>query len=126
MSHITRTKTVMVEKQYLVKALQSMGYHVQERSLTVGTAKGRAQEEELWVQPPRGTEISFRKVGQSYEVAADWWGIWGIRRKEFLSQLVQRYSYYAALDKLKQQNFEVASEQINQEGQIHIILRRMV
>jgi len=126
MSHITRIKTVMVEKQYLLKALQSMGYQVQERARSIVTDRGRRKEEELRVQPPRSCEISFRKVGQTYQVAADWDGVRGINRKEFVSQVVQRYSYYAAVDKLKEQGFEVASEQVNQDRQIQIILRRTV
>lgn len=87
---------------------------------------GRRTAAELRV-PGRdgGYDVGFRKSSDGYEVVADWWGVKGIRQKEFVQQVSQRYGYHAARDKLEQQGFSIVSEEVAQ-GKIHLRLRRMV
>lgn len=125
MSHITRIKTAIVEKEHLLQALRSMGFNPEEIAHSVESSEGSQTEAEVRIQPRRSSEIVFRKVGRTYEVVADWEFVRGIRSREFIRQLHQRYSYYAALDKLHQQGFEVATEETRQDGSIHLVLQRM-
>lgn len=112
MSHISRIKTQIIEKAYLVKALQDLDYPVSEDGETVKV-------------PIRFSyPISFQRRGVAYEIVADWWGVRGVKRAEFVSQVMQRYAYHAARAKLEEQGFDLI-EEVKEKGEIRLVLRRM-
>lgn len=125
MSHFTRIKTQMVERDYLVKALEDLGYRCQVGDVQVGGFFGERTTAEIKVRASIvGGEIGFRKTRDSYEMVADWWRI-GLKRDQFLRQLTQRYAYHAARAKLEKQGFSLVSEETQKDGRIHLVLRRM-
>ncbi len=73
-----------------------------------------------------GYDIGFRKVGDAYELVADWWGVRGINREQFVQQMAQRYAYHAARAKLAEQGFALVNEEMQEGQRIHLVLRRMV
>ncbi len=127
MSHFTRLRTQIVEKQALKEALQDMGYSVEEGDLRLwGFGAGRTSVELKISTGFLSSAIGFRKTPSgTYEVVADWWGVRGIRQKAFLEQLTQRYAYRAARAKLLEQGFELVTEETQKDGRIHLVLRRM-
>ncbi|MBI3946290.1 MAG: DUF1257 domain-containing protein [Armatimonadetes bacterium] len=126
MSHFTRIKTQMVEKEPLMRALRDLGYAPEEGAVTVRGWGGRRAGVEIRVPTGRlGYDIGFRKVGGAYECVADWWGVRGIRQDRFLQQVTQRYAYHAAREKLEAQGFTLAAEETTADGRIHLVLRRM-
>ena len=132
MSHLTRIKTRLVEREYLLKALKELGYTPEMASSTTeslfvhGLAGERARAE-IKVKISRlGREVGFRKSGDgTYEIVVDWWGSGLGLREDFLQKVTQRYAYHAALAKLEEQGFTLSSEEIQQNGQIHLTLRRV-
>ena len=126
MSHFTRVKTQMVEKEFIVKALQDLGYAYEEGSVEIRGYGGKRDRVEIKV-PTRnkGYDIGFRKEGNAYEMVADWYGIRDVNRERFVQQLTQRYSYQAARTKLEEQGFSLVREENREDGQIHLVLRRM-
>jgi hypothetical protein len=116
----------MVEKQALKEALEDLGYSVEEGDLRLwGFGAGQAKVEMKISTGFLSAAIGFRRTRSgTYEVVADWWGVRGIRRKTFLEQLTQRYAYRVARAKLAEQGFELVSEQTEQDGRIHLVLRR--
>ena len=125
MSHFTKIKTQMVEREYLLQALKDLGYACEEEDAKIGGFGRQRQQVDIKVKT-RGYDIGFRKAGKSYEIVADWWGVRGINRKEFLQQVTQRYAYHAARAKLEERGFTLASEEVQEDGRIHLVLRRMV
>ncbi len=126
MSHFTRLKTQIVEREYLLKALKDLDYQVEEGSLSVRAVGGGAQKAEIKVRLGLfGREVGFQKSGESYEIIADWWGLPGKTREEFQHKVSQRYAYHAALGKLQAQGFDLVADETQQDGQIHLTLRRM-
>jgi hypothetical protein len=126
MSHFTRLKTQMVEKDYLVRALKDLGYTCQDgpvRVRGVGTAATRA-DLKVATRSPK-CDIGFRRTKNGYEVVADWWGITDVKEEAFVQQLTQRYAYHAARAKLAEQGFDLVTEETQKDGQIHLVLRRM-
>jgi hypothetical protein len=109
----------MVEKEYLTEALEDLGY--------AWTSNGR-----IGLLGPRvdikirRRNVGFRKAGKTYEMVAGDWSFLGISRKEFLQQMTQRYAYHVARAKLEEQGFALSSEEVQQDGRIHLVLRRMV
>ncbi len=127
MSHFTRIKTQMVEKEYLRQALKDLGYAWKEGSVEIRGFGGQRTRVEIKVATKSPAyDIGFRKAGDAYEVVADWWGVPGINREEFLRQVTQRYAYHAARAKLEEQGFALISEEVQQGERIHLVLRRMV
>ena len=126
MSHFTRLKTQMVEREFIVKGLKDMGYTSEVGDLKIrGFAGNRARVEIKVPTSNRGYDIGFVKKGDAYEVVADWYGIRNIDRKRFVEQLTQRYSYHAARTKLEEQGFSLVEEEVEEGQRIHLVLRRM-
>lgn len=125
MSHFTRIKTQMVEKECLTQALKDLGYVWKEGSVEIRGFGGQRTRVEIKVATKSpGYDIGFRKAGDTYEVVADWWGVRDINGEQFLQQVMQRYAYHAARAKLEEQGFTLVSEEMQGE-RIHLMLRRM-
>lgn len=116
MSHVTTLRTRMKEEAELVMALKDLGFAT------------RREKEWLVVLPsaPRlNIPIYFRKVGDAYDLVADWPDIRGITRDQFLGQVSQRYAYHVHKRELEARGFEVRSEEAR-DGTIRLILGRSV
>ncbi len=123
MSHITRIKTQIVEKEFLLQALTDLGYRYEEGDLEIhaaGTARAKVQ---IKVLLRMSLDIGLRHTPQGYEIVGDWWGVRGIKQAEFTNALMQRYAYLATRARLEAQGFALV-EETNQDGQMHLTLRR--
>ncbi len=124
MSHISRIKTRMEVKEYLLKAIEDLGYKYEEGDLTLNGFTDRVHVD-VKIPMRLSFDIGFRSTLNGFEIIADWWGVRGINRKEFTDKLMQRYAYHAAKAKLEEQGFSLVSEENQADGQIHLLLRRM-
>jgi hypothetical protein len=124
MSHFSRIKTQMIEKEYLLKALEDLGYSYEEGNVTVSGFQGEQTPVDIRIPMNIGYDIGFRKVRDRYEVIADWWGVTGLKQKEFTNALMQRYAYHVTLAKLESQGFTLVSEETGDRDQIRLVLRR--
>ncbi len=124
MSHISRIKTKIVEKDLLLKALADLGYPVEEGDVTLNGFNVARTPVEIKIPLRFSYPIGFRRNGETYEIVADWWGVRGVKRTEFVNQVMQRYAYHAARAKLEEQGFDLI-EEVQEKGQIRLVLRRM-
>ncbi len=124
MSHFSRLKTQIVEKDLLILALKDLGYQPEEGDAQIRSFGGNQTQVELKVSRKFSYDIGFRKTGETYEVIADWFGVHGITAKDFIQQLNRRYAYHAARVKLEEQGFTLTSEDVQADGRIHLVLRR--
>jgi hypothetical protein len=120
MSAITHiTKTQMVEREFLTKALEDLGYAWEEG----GSVTRFGPKLDIKI---KGQLAGFKKSGGGYDFVAR-----GRRRKvqrdvqQDLKKIIQRYIYHAACAKLQAQGFTLAREEVRESGQIHLVLRRM-
>jgi hypothetical protein len=119
-------KTQIVEKEFLLKALKDLGCQAEEGELYVHAVGQSKQLVEIKVRLGLlGREVGFRKSGDTYDIIADWWGLRGNTRQEFQDKLAQRYAYHAALARLQEQGFALVTDEIQENGQVHLTLRRM-
>ncbi|MBE9202490.1 DUF1257 domain-containing protein [Synechocystis salina LEGE 06099] len=127
MSHFTTLKTQIVDKTYLKQALDDLGHSYQEGNLQINGYQGNKTTAEIKVltQNPQ-YDIGFRKNGEAYEVVADWWGVKCINQNTFMEKVNQRYAYHAATGKLAEQGFALVSEEVEDTGRIHLVLRRAI
>lgn len=123
MSHITRIKTQIIEKEHLFRALDDLGYRYEEGDLEIHSAGTAKTKVDIKVLLRMSFDIGLRSSPQGYEIVADWWGVRGVNQKDFTERLLQRYAYYATRAKLESQGFALV-EETTKEGQIHLTLRR--
>jgi hypothetical protein len=126
MSHFTHIKTRMVEKEHLVAALRDLGYVPEEGRLQARGWNGTRTPVEVRVAIKNsGYDVGFRHTAEGYEVVADWFGIRDLDRDEFVRRLTRRYAYHATRAKLEEQGFTLVSEEGQEDGRVHLVLRRM-
>jgi hypothetical protein len=125
MSHFSRIHTQMVDKKFVLQALQDLGFSYQEGEQQVMGFGGQKTQVDIRVPLKMSYDIGLRKKGSAYEIVADWFGVRGINQQEFTQRLMQRYAYHATRGKLEQQGFDMVEEAVEETGQIRIVLRRM-
>ena len=124
MSHFTRIKTQIVERENLLKALEDLGYTVETGELKVRGLAGDQARVNIKIKLRLGREVGFRKQGETYEIVADPWGL-GTGLQDLVQKVTQRYAYRTAVSKLEAQGFTLVSEENIPGEQIHLTLRRM-
>ena len=116
-----------MEKEYLKRSLSDLKHAYSEGNVQIRGYRGSSTSVEVKIPTNNsGYDIGFRKVGNAYEVVADWWGIRDINQQQFVQQVYQRYAYHAAKAKLEEQGFSLVSEEVQQGERIHLVLRRTV
>lgn len=125
MSHFSRIKTKMTEEEYVLAALKDMGMKYQMGDQKVRGFGNQTIGADIRIPLALSYDIGLRKVNGAYDIIADWSFVRGIKQKEFTEKLMQRYAYHATRAKLEQQGFDMVEEQVEETGQIRIVLRRM-
>jgi hypothetical protein len=124
MSHITRIKTQMVEKEFVLQALKDLGYRYEEGETQISSAGAAKTTVQIKVLLRLSLDIGLRQTPQGFEIIADWWGVRGLKQADFTNALLQRDAYLATRAKLEAQGFNLV-EETNEDGQVHLTLRRM-
>ena len=123
MSHFSKIKTKISDKNCLIKTLLALGY-CPEEGLAIRGYQGSLTRVDIQIKPDaHGYAIGFRKEGENYVCVADWFGIRGIEQEAFLQKLTQQYAVEATKDRLLAQGFCLAEEK-RVDGRIHLVLRR--
>lgn len=125
MSHFSRIQTQMVDKEFVIKALQDLGFAFQEGEQQVNGFGGQKTAVDIRIPLKFSYDIGLAKRGSSYEIIADWYGVRGLNQKDFSQKLTQRYAYHATRAKLEKQGFAMVEEKVEETGQIRLVLRRM-
>ena len=122
MSHFSKIKTSFVEEKYILSALKDLDYEYETGKHKL---KGFNQttEVEILVRIRLSYDIGLKKVGDEYQLIADWFGV-REKKDAFINQLSQRYAYHATKDKLSQQGFDLI-EETNENNEIRMVLRRV-
>jgi hypothetical protein len=126
MSHFSRLKTAMVRRDLVLAALKDMGYVGEVGTFEIRGFGGNRTTVEIRVRTRSpGHDIGLRRAGDAYEIVADWWGTPETTQERFFQRLVQRYAYHAVRATLESSGqFSLASETVDAEGKIHLVLRR--
>lgn len=124
MSHISRLKTIMVDKAFLLLALQDLGFRYEEGEFQIrGISESTTAEIKVTYSLSR--DVGFTKTERGYVIVADWWGTKPSDRRKFSENIIQRYAYHATKARLEAQGFTIASEEQREDGKLHMILRRV-
>jgi hypothetical protein len=134
MSHFTTLKTQMVDEQALTCALADLGFrqvevHQQAQPLHGywGTTASATAEVIIRrrVNPQARYDIGFKRRPDGTFEALIVDEDRARYNQQWLDRLTQRYAYHVTRAKLEEQGFTLATEETRQDGQIHLVLRRM-
>jgi hypothetical protein len=134
MSHYTSIKTRIQDRGALVKALADVGFtsveiHEAPQHLVGYMGDKRLQTADIIIRKryvgAASNDIGFHRCEDgSYEaIISDY-----DRTKYspvWLQRLTQRYAYHVTCSKLELQGFYLATDEVQRDGQIHLMLRRM-
>lgn len=127
MSHFTRVRTQITDREMLVKALTDLKYQVSENA-TVRGYQGNSLKAELVVKPGGSYDIGFeRTAAGQYEVVADWWGVQKdaqLNTQAFMNPVTQRYAYHKVVAEVAKQGFQVVQEAQGADQTIKVTVRR--
>lgn len=129
MSHFTKIKTKLREKESLKQALQDLHLSVSEGELTVRGFGGKTERAEIVAGTGTDYDIGFRLEQEAYECVADWWGLSRYAHLEqtaFMNQVTQRYAYHETLQQIHNnpllKNAEI-EEHVTEEQVIELVVR---
>ena len=82
MSHFATVQTRITDLACLKQALADLGHAVEEGAADVRGYRGAREKADLVVRTGSAYDVGVRKVGDAYELVADWWGVetgrWGL------------------------------------------------
>jgi hypothetical protein len=125
MSHFSRIKTRFASSRFLTMALSDLGIIFEEGEVDIRGFGGQKTRVHIRIrtQNPK-YDIGFVKQDGVYMLVGDWFGLPKFDRRAFLLKLAQRYAYQAAISALKEKEFDLAEETVEQDGTIRLVLRR--
>lgn len=121
MSHFTRVRTLLQDLDTVKRALVDLGFDVTEG--TVRGYSGQVASAPVVVKLESGFDIGFKQDSGRVQMIADFWGL-KIDREQFLSKLTQRYAYLTVVDQAAQQGWQLAADEVQQDGSIRIVMQR--
>ena len=127
MSHFSTVKTELRQLEPLVQALKDLGYSPDQGERPVRGYRGQTVTADLAVAMDNGGDLGFRlneKTG-AYELVTDL-DLWKqtIPVERFLSKLTQRYALNTVLKASGIEGFQVAEQQVKQDGSIELGVTR--
>ena len=127
MSHFSTVKTELRQLEPLVQALKDLGYSPDHGERPVRGYRGQTVTADLAVAMDNGGDLGFRlneKTG-AYELVTDL-DLWKqtIPVERFLSKLTQRYALNTVLKASGIEGFQVAEQQVKQDGSIELVVTR--
>ena len=127
MSHFSTVKTELRQLEPLVQALKDLGYSPDQGERPVRGYRGQTVTADLAVAMDNGGDLGFRlneKTG-AYELVTDL-DLWKqtIPIERFLSKLTQSYALNTVLKASGIEGFQVAEQQVKQDGSIELVVTR--
>ena len=127
MSHITKVKTKLKDGHVLKKALERIGYRVQEGGLK-STLNGRGKRRAVEITAVKGScKLGFIRSSchDFYEILADW-HVQKRHRKSIMDEIFQVYSCEKVVKVARHKGYSVVQDRTNQHGQMELLLRKVV
>ena len=124
MSHFTNIKTKIKHKDFLIKALNTLGYETQENVLLENPDD---HDHKQWnVEVAITDDVGFKRSQDgTLELVVEldaWKELVPVER--FIQQVTQAYAKCIVVDTVKDQGFEVVTEQKNSENTIEIVVEK--
>ena len=127
MSHFTKLRTKMIDKECLINTLENLNYNVLENSAIQGYG-GRTRKGDIVIKTHRSYDIGFIKSTRdgSYEIVADWYGAAsaiGKNQTDFLKEVQKEYAITKVIQEIRKKGYRLKSRQyIENTGEVKLLV----
>lgn len=124
MSHFTTIKVQIKNAEILHQVLQELGYQVECNTKVRGYMGSKTQAEYV-IRQSNGYDLGFRRMGETYELVADFWGA-RIDQQAFVNEITQKYAHKTLMATVQEQGFDVEEEETLEDGTVRVVVGRWV
>ena len=127
MSHFSTIKTQLKEADPLIKALDNLGYNVNQEEKFVKGYRGKFTAVDISMNLPGDTKVGFKWNNNSnaYELVTDL-DLWKFELpvERFISKVTQMYAYQTIISKTKEDGYQIVEQKNKNDGSIELVLTK--
>ena len=127
MSHFSTIKTQLKEAEPLIKALEYLGYSIDQEEKFVKGYRGKFTAVDISMNLPSDTKVGFKwdKNSNSYELVTDL-DLWKfeIPVERFISKVTQMYAYQTIVSKTEEDGYQIIEQKNKNDGSIELVLTK--
>ena len=127
MSHFSTIKTQLKDAEPLTKALNNLGYIINQEEKFVKGYKGKFTAVDISMNLPGDTKVGFKwnNNSNSYELVTDL-DLWKFELpvERFISKVTQMYAYETIISKTKEDGYQIVEQKNQNDGSIELVLTK--
>jgi len=127
MSHFSTIKTQLKKAEPLIKALNNLGYIIDQDEKFVKGFRGQFTAVDISMNLPNDTKVGFKWNNNSntYELVTDL-DLWKfeIPVERFISKVTQMYAYQTIISKTKEEGYQIVEQKNQNDGSIELVLTK--
>jgi len=127
MSHFSTIKTQLKEAEPLIKALNNLGYSINQEEKFVKGYRGKFTAVDISMNLPGETKVGFKwdKNSNTDELGTDL-DLWKfeIPVERFISKVTQMYAYNTIISKTKEDGYQILEQKNKNDGSIELVLTK--
>ena len=127
MSHFSTIKTQLKEEKPLIKALDKLGYVVNQEKKFVKGYRGQFTAVDISMDLPSETKVGFKwdNNSNSYELVTDL-DLWkfDLPVERFISKVTQMYAYHTIISKTEEDGYQIVEQKNKNDGSIELVLTK--
>ena len=127
MSHFSTIKTQLKEAEPLIKALNNLGYQINQEEKFVKGYRGKLTAVDVSINLPGDTKVGFKWDNNSnaYELVTDL-DLWKfeIPVERFISKVTQMYAYHTIISKTNEEGYQIVEQKNKNDGSIELVLTK--
>ena len=127
MSHFSTIKTQLKKAEPLIKALDNLGYIINQEEKFVKGYRGKFTAVDISMNLPGDTKVGFKWDNNSnaYELVTDL-DLWKfeIPVERFISKVTQMYAYQTIISKTKEDGYQIVEQKNKNDGSIELVLTK--
>ena len=127
MSHFSTIKTQLKESEPLMKALNNLGYIINQEEKFIKGYKGKFTAVDISMNLPGDTKVGFKwdNDSKAYELVTDL-DLWKFELpvERFISKVTQMYAYETIISKTKEDGYQIVEQKNQNDGSIELVLTK--
>ena len=127
MSHFSTIKTQLKDAEPLIKALNNIGYVINQQEKFIKGYKGKFTAVDISMNLPGDTKVGFKWSNNSnaYELVTDL-DLWkfDLPVERFISKVTQMYAYETIISKTKEDGYQIVEQKNQNDGSIELVLTK--
>ena len=127
MSHFSTIKTQLKDSEPLIKALNSLGYIINQQEKFIKGYRGKFTAVDISMNLPGDTKVGFKWDNNSnaYELVTDL-DLWKFELpvERFISKVTQMYAYETIISKTKEDGYQIVEQKNQNDGSIELVLTK--